>query len=750
MSINVLKIDIQSGWTEGDPGQYEPTMTSVYFTEEEFDNISIANDLECIFPESSVRLPVVYDRSSMLTYVDYENKISYNYTITFNINEATTRAKVDQVLTCKNLITIYYGYNDITGAWNRYSGRVTSSGSVGYVSVSPEYEVKKYNFGRESANTKLTVKFYDIANYYGSPATRVYRQEGIDYRYQIIIDPDGDSFCIDGLNDLVSISNYTHGFDYEPARLGEIELNDIYLTFNNYKHFFENFRNSSYWEHSKPNPFRIAFWKLAQTVNVGDSEAYLSGSLESEYGTIAPKVYDKITLIDADLNYETFTVTAVTYNALGNIVTLNGTASREYNSSTAYAYLNGIVGKKVQIKLIKTQHEASGTDTVTATTIFKGIIRQPFNVNKDSAFVKVDNILPDILNKPLVIRSDDYFPYYVINSAGERENSIRWTTQTGSGTISDVTYYDGASPGNWTVTFSSATDFTVTGPNCYAKAGSTASDFYDQTDATNSQIKIATTQWGGTPSAGDVVGFFLCVNYEVVDIPNIIYSLLVTHGGATDEYINVTSEGLLYSISFNAQCTIGEAVSALLRGSDFVLTTDYLGRFILTRLKKFDVNTETSDFNTIVSLSHLAFYDEYQLTFSDIYNNILVNYGYNYYDSKYDKIARYPQDWTDSTNLSAEAFQKNRYLELFSPGIQTEAYALQLARTIYNLYAFGNRIIKVKSSISIISSVNPGDIIKIDMAGSYLALFVIAKDINFMDYSITYTCANMERTFPTP
>jgi hypothetical protein len=88
-------------------------------------------------------------------------------------------------------------------------------------------------------------------------------------------------------------------------------------------------------------------------------------------------------------------------------------------------------------------------------------------------------------------------------------------------------------------------------------------------------------------------------------------------------------------------------------------------------------------------------------------------------------------------------------LEIEAPGCQAASSALTFASNIYNIFAFGNRIIKLKSTISIISSVNPGNIIKIEFNGTYFALFVVSKDIDFMNYCIEYTCISMERTFPT-
>ncbi len=752
---NVLQIGYQTSWYQYDVGKYEPGFTYVYFDEDEVVSFSVENDCECTIGKSNVRLPTVYDRRSFIPgLLAYDSdSVGFKYKLTLNIENADTRDKIDAILACKNLFYIGYGYYELSGGgyYAKSTGNeISLMQTARYCVIKPSYELRKYHSGKKAARNKISLEFYSTENAYEYLATRPYRTDGQEYYYQVVIDPDGENITIDGLNDVINISPLSTGFDIEPQRFGNIELNDIYITFNNYKHYFENFRNATTWEHERNNPARIAFWRFEAAANPGDTQLKIRNSTGSSYGDIIPKVYDSINLIDSSLNIETRTIISeeIISGQDYYTVTLNSPITGTYTTSD-YLYLNNLIGKKVSIKLVKIQNEPTGTQTATVTTIFKGVVREPFTVSDDSATIKVDNILPEILNKPLTHKTGDYLPLYIIKGGLLLQDSVLWTTQTGSGTLdySKITLYDGATPGKWEITFSSDTNFTVSGPSCNAKAGSTASIFYDQTDASDSQIKIDTTAWGGAPASDDVVVFYVSVNYEDEYVPTIIHDLIVTHGLSTDENLTTTDEGVTQSISFYKACTIGEAIASILSASDFVLTTDYLGRFILTRLKKLDTATETSNFNTIVELIANQFHDTYKLSYSDIYNSFTMEYNYDYYEEAYKKIARYPDDLSSTENISNVIFGKKRTLSIQGPGYQSLSNCLSYMDALYKLYAFGMRVISFETTLYSVDKVNPGDIINVDFAGSYISILITTKEIDFANYSIKYTGYSQEDTF---
>ena len=132
----------------------------------------------------------------------------------------------------------------------------------------------------------------------------------------------------------------------------------------------------------------------------------------------------------------------------------------------------------------------------------------------------------------------------------------------------DMTIYSGANLGQWTFTFSSDRNFTAVGPNTN-KAGSTLSDFYDQTGATDSQIKIPSSFWHGTPAAGDIFQFYVSANFSNASVGEIIQELISDYGGLPAAYHNIDTAALSddsdkITWSFDSSLTVGEAITLML------------------------------------------------------------------------------------------------------------------------------------------------------------------------------------------
>jgi hypothetical protein len=767
---DVLKIYFQSGWTGPDGSQpVYSANNSVSFDDTEIISFTQKNNSNCVIADSATRHPSVFDKNTMNNLGTYGK----SYTLELRMQYSTTREKVEKIVSFNNFLSLYYDYADdasgteVEPGADEFTPKYFKKSQTSILVDQNYKEVKKY-FGEEAALVSCVITFYNSNTYFITTTNdpldgKLYRFDGKKIYYSMIVDPDGENISIDGSNDILSISLLTSGFDIEPQRSGSIEFNDIYVSFNNYKHYFENGLNSVAWERSGRKPFRVAYWRPKYNKVVSGNNwatidcVYYSSTYGAYYGEIIPKVGDVVSFYDnTDGTTETFSIIEVGEELISGTyyykITLNGTLTKTYNDiEDDLIYINSWIGKEVLIRMIEVQDQpyvhgvTAATSNMTITDIFRGVIREPFSVEGANTLIKIDNILNNTFNKLLTIKSTDTSPLY-ITSNNDLVNSITWTTQAGSGTLADtITVYDGAVPGKWIITFTSETDFSIIGPN-YSGTGSTTSDFYDGTGATDSQIKIATTDWGGTPSADDSVEFFLSVNYNAKYIPTIIHDLVVTHGGETSENIVTTDEGHKAYISFNSQYTIGQAVSTLLQGTTFFISTDYQNRVILCRLGQWDRNTTASDFYNIVYHDGNVFSNYYKIGFTNIYNKFIIKYGYNYFTDQYEKSKIYPDSFS-ARNQSFEITGKSRTIEIEYPSMQDGT--LDTGYSLYCLYGFGLRTVSLESSIIANSDINTGDILRTFLNGARVELQIISKTIDFNSMTIRYECVNNNRTFST-
>jgi hypothetical protein len=151
---------------------------------------------------------------------------------------------------------------------------------------------------------------------------------------------------------------------------------------------------------------------------------------------------------------------------------------------------------------------------------------------------------------------------YVSGSFGLMSYSI-------NGNYNEVIIYPNANLGQWVVTFTSATAFKVTGPNTENKAGTTGEDFYDATDASDSQIKIPSGFWHGTPAVGDILTFNVSANFNNISVGSIIQELISNYGGLAAAYHSITTTALSddsdkITWSFDSPITVGEAITLML------------------------------------------------------------------------------------------------------------------------------------------------------------------------------------------
>lgn len=494
----------------------------------------------------------------------------------------------------------------------------------------------------------------------------------------VSIDPDTLNIRFSGRHDVKSISEISYGFNPNLANLFEISLKDLTLSFNDSDEFFA------------PASVRGGFKPFRRITRVlaGGTGA---STVDTEPGAFDFVAGDLIIFSDG-VNSEYNEVVSFA----GNILTFKYTMVNTYVAGDIVTTIP-IVGQKVLVNL-------GLTGLTNKLELFEGIVRQPFTWNGGLANLSLDNKLLRAFNQELKILSTSTNPYTHVNSGGTFSSTIEWTTKTGTGVLSGVTVYGGAKIGSWKITFSSATAFTATGPNT-SKVGSTLSDFYDGNDATDSQIKIASTSWSGTPAASDVVEFRISLNFNNLSVPEIIYTILSSHCEIPDSDIDVYNsdptdsgdtsysfnkvylyEPLTISLSFDTPVTAGEAISTVLAHIVGMLTFSSTNKLRLTIMNPFFY------MDTVVP----EIIGEPVITNTDAFNEITVFYGWDYTqdDDKKWKSYTYPTD-----NAPALISGTRSSYSIYAPGIYGKSNAEYLAKYIYSIYKFGLFIVTFECTL---------------------------------------------------
>lgn len=550
---------------------------------------------------------------------------------------------------------------------------------------------------------------------------------GLQPIVEIIIDPDGINKKVDGYHDIKSMSVISNNVEIDPMNLGEIFLSDMQLVFNDPDEFLSLFSHRE----TEFRPFRACYnvikgfndmsgyyWDLALYDTIW-LEPFLSASSIYER-FLYFDIGDRITISDGT-NKETKRILhkrVKTYHVGTNLFQDQQIAVSKCTNTYAAGDLVSIepyIGKKVEIKLRLKNY-------VGTLTVFTGIIREPFEYQNGQAILKIDNLLADVLNKPIKIKSGSTTPLQITDSSGALTSSIAYSSGAGV-TLADVTIYTGANLGAWTVTFSSATDFVVSGPNCNDKAGDINTDFYDQTDATDSQIKIASADWGGTPAANEVVSFYVSANFENMSVPEIGHDLLSVYGETTEIDVDsaIDSGSTVYSfntaynqysgesisISFSEAGTIGQALN-IVTPHALCYPTQNHGKIALFALRPFG-NYESppgtgGPVTTVNQRSGLNSHGQ-----GNFYNEIIVNYGYDYTTGAYQFQIVYPEK--DSDNKSYHILGTKRPVEINMPGIYSESDALTCAKRYYAMWHMGFMKYSIDTDLAMVNC-DVGDVLE--------------------------------------
>lgn len=518
---------------------------------------------------------------------------------------------------------------------------------------------------------------------------------GVQPIIEVVIDPDGRNIKLDGTRDSFSISPIITEINIDPSSYNEIILNDVMIQFNDSQEFFNCLSQRGGFA-----PIRIF------TCQVSGSQTATS-IVVNKTGFVAG---DLVTFTDGT-NSETVKLTSVTdsWPSGETLYFASGSLSNTYTSGDIVS-TSPILGSTVRIDLRLKGLGCAGTKTV-----FLGVIRQPFVWDKGGVILKVDNYFSQFLQKPLRIKSTSYNPKQRLTNSTNLSDSDTAVTTSGTFDLDQVTVYNEAYVGQWAVTFTDATNFTVTGPNCNAKAGAVGSDFFDQTDATDSQIKIASAAWGGTWDVAETVTFYLSVNfvthgpglYYYSNVAQIVYDLLVSYGEISTDYMDVsgaiTDYSFAYSwnywydileslvsasqlyISFDTQMTVGEAINTVLPHQMAYLTQLTDGKLEIFAIRPAAFYYEEYATHSNSYLFKLRRDGVSQIGFMDFYNEIIVKYGWDYVNGEYQYTYAYPL----GVNKSSKLYGKTRQLVLEMPAYYSEADAEAIAKRYSAFWAYG-------------------------------------------------------------
>ena len=469
---------------------------------------------------------------------------------------------------------------------------------------------------------------------------------------ETIIDPDNQHIKIGGMHDITKIQAIAHEINPDINSLFNISLRDLAITFNDPDEFFS------------PGSLRDVFRPFRRVSRVLN-ETTDSNPVQLRDGILDFKSGD--TVIFTDGTYRD--VTTVT-TATSNSITFSGTLSHTYQPGDFVATIP-VTGMDVLIQMYLYGQPAT-------LELFKGIVRKPFDWDGTSATLSLDNKIGKVLSQELRIVNTSDSPIKRVNTSGSLVTSITWNSSS-AGTLSNVIVYEGAQLGKWTITFSDSQNFVVDGPNCVQKAGDVNTDFYDQTAAFNSQIKIPSSYWGGIIVSGDTVTFYVSANFASKTPPEIVYEILHDYGGTSDDDIDVGGTGVIdttqtsysfnkaysvdtsntISVSFDKAVTVGDAISSVLPHGIGALTQSVTGKYRYVMIHP--------DFEMATVTPYIIGEPKFDTT--DIVNQVTVFYAWDYSKSSDNFQYSYTHPIKDDENKSYLLHGKKVAIENYAPGI---------------------------------------------------------------------------------
>lgn len=558
---------------------------------------------------------------------------------------------------------------------------------------------------------------------------------------EVTIDPDGRDIKLDGRHDFKLMNPITEKVNVDPAFIGEIEIPDLKLIFNDSTQFFNPLSTDELYR-----PFRVAVSAIKTFTSRTSIELeyhYILNQGNDDMSKQRPYPGDMITITDG-VNSNTTIISNVTLDYDGSLglpppidqyakyycrLTLPvGGLTHDYSAGDIVS-ITPYVGKKVKVVL---KVEGDSNDY----TMMEGFIKHPLEWKGDEAILTIENLLGTYLRKDLRVKTSSPNPTQWVGADGNFTSSLSWA-EGDTGSDPTITVYEDAFPGKWVVTFSDTTNFTVTGPNCRDKAGDINTDFYDQTDATDSQIKITASTWG-SPSAGDKLTFYVSVNFDSERSAEIIYNLLVTYAGLSVDYldavapittIHVSVYGYSFNftynlfadelnLSFSDNYKIGEAIIAVQPHTMTYLATNAT-EFTLFRSRAYVEGSPTAS-TKVPGVPETgygapsAFGNPIENTIKtnglQLYNQMIIKYGWDASTNSYTGVFIYPGP--GDANPSATLYGRTVAIDIELPGYFDPVVVEKWAKRYYSIWAFD--LVSVEQTTgyyNALTSANVGDAI---------------------------------------
>jgi len=636
--------------------------------------------------------------------VDINRSLFQQKVFKLNIREYTglTRAKIDSLFESATEVLITGGvYKNIIKfcVWKIVREQEDGTDETLFWGLLSRNRKRVYSLGEETASQINELIFYEY-----NPDIRMIESGAVDAGYLDIsytikmTDFNEEVIYLDSINDIKGMSTIKKGVNFTPHEFTALSLQELQVE------FFNSNNNFSLLGDKQNSMFSFNIVKLYADATTTTAKLDLTNSNPAyifKAGNSVRFVNDSGDVKDVYIiSISTHATDKVQLNFASDIgMTVFKTGDLVSN--------NLILDKQVDIT-INTEGAIESFQRSERSSIlqYKGLIKKMFKSKTGTAVLVLENILSGYFNKIISIYDSSYEPTKKIDSDGNLTSTLNnWTTQTGSGSLADVTVYSGANIGSWTLTFTSLTNYTVTFQSGATKAGSTSTDFYDETDSSDSTIKIASSDWSGTPVTGDVLVFYVSVNFNNKTIAQILYELIYNYAGVSIDLIDIYGtditvssdhysfnriHDLLSSETYNFSITdnllISEIVEMFVRHLPGFLFQMNSGAIALGLLRLGDHERGTSNFNSLLDNSDNRYNEKLTIT-----NKFNIKYGYDPETLDYLYSMQYPE--TDEENLSKTLYSEERAVSINLPVCYSKASALIIAKRLYEFFGFNLRAI---------------------------------------------------------